>query len=356
MSKLARTLVALALATPLAGRGEDKLTVYGILDVGVAYQNRTTASGGTADTGEKLGVVAGTVLPMILGVNGSHDLGNGNRVEFQLEGGTNLENGTPGFGMNPVFGRNANFGVAGPWGSVRAGFELTPFLGDIGAVDPLGLSQAGSALNFYLSALGVTGLFDNRMIQYRSPDLKGFKVSAGVGTGNVPGSTSRGNELQATASYGIAGLNLGAGYLTVNNAGSPGKAAESFWAGAGYQLAPLAPLSVKAMYQDFKTTDGATHMYLVGGGPAWTVTSALTLKYGYYFYRDARTSTNGAQEHAFSASYALDKATSAYVGYTLVQNKGTTQIQPLTGSSWGGSGAPAELSTSAIYAGLSYAF
>jgi predicted porin len=357
MSKWAWTVVALALAVPLAARAGDgdKLTVYGILDVGVAYQNRSTETAGTTNAGEKFGVVAGTVSPIILGVNGSHDIGNGNKVEFQLEGGTNFENGTPGFGMNgPVWGRNANFGAAGSWGSVRAGFELTPFLGDIGDVDTQGLSLAGSALNFYLSALGTTGLFDNRMVQYRSPSLSGFKFSAGVGTGNVPGSTSRGSELQATASYAMSGLNVGAGYLTVNDTtAGAGKAAESFWAGAGYKFEPV---TVRAMFHDFKTADGANHTQLFGGGPIWAVTPVVTLKYGYYYYLDSKTSANKTQLHAISATYAVDKSTNVYLGFTLVQNKGANQIEPLAGSSWGGTGAPIEASTSAVYTGAAYSF
>jgi predicted porin len=354
MSTWSRSSLALALAIPFVARAEtNKLTVYGILDVGVAYQNRTTDATGTANTGEKVGLIAGTVLPMLIGVNGSHDLGNGNRVEFQLEGGTNLENGTPGFGMNPVWGRNANFGIAGSWGSVRGGFELTPFLGDIGGVDPLGLSQAGSALNFYLANLGVAGLFDNRMVQYRSPDLSGFKFTAGVGSGNVPGSTDRGRELQATAGYAIAGLNVAAGYLNLNDTTTTGRAAESFWAGAGYKFAPV---TVKAMFQDFKTADGANHAQLLGGGAAWAITKDITVKYGYYNYRDQKTSANETQAHALLGSYALDSSTSVYAGYTLVDNSGAFQVQPLTGSSWGGSGAPVEAMTSALYTGLYYTF
>jgi len=347
------SLAALILAMPVASHAEPKLTLYGVLDVGVAWQNRTTTSGGTTDSGSMTGIVAGTVLPVILGVSGSHDLGNGNQVVFQLEGGTNFENGSPGFGMNPVWGRNANFGVAGKWGSLKGGFELTPFLLDIAAVDPQGLSQAGSALNFYLATLGITGLFDNRMIQYRSPDLKGFKFTAGLGTGNVPGSTSKGREMQATASFAAAGFNAGAGYLLVNDSATTGKAAESFWAGAGYAFAPV---TFKAMIHDIKTGDGANHTQYFAGGVAWAITSAITAKYGYYDFRDKDVSASKTAGHTVAGNYALDKSTTVYAGYTLLDNSGGMQVVPLSGSSWGSSGAPVDLATSAFYAGMYYAF
>jgi predicted porin len=352
MSKSTWCILALGLAAPLSTRAEaPKLTVYGILDVAVAYQNRTSTTG-TNDVGEQLGVVAGTVYPTLLGVTGSHDLSGGNRIEFQFEAGTSLEDGSQAFGPGTfVWNRNANAGFAGRWGSVRVGYELTPFLLDMGGIDPQGLSQAGSALAYYLQGLGLTGIFDNRMIQYRSPDLAGLKLNAGFGTGKVPGSTSQGNEFQATASYAIAGLNLAAGYLILNDRASSGKAAQSFYGGAGYNFKMV---TIRGMAHDIKTADGAVHTFYWGAGVEVALAD-FKIKYGFYDYKDKDVTANKSKMNTLALFYAIEKSTNAYVGWTMVDNDGAVRVPPLYGSSWSGP-VPVDQATSAVYVGFNYLF
>ena len=349
--KLIQATLAIAAILPAAAQAGDvvTLTPYGIFDAGIASQSKTAAGGSNT------GFVAGAVLPVILGVNGSHDLPNGSKVTFKLEAGTNLETGDSGFAKNAHWGRGATVGLAGAWGSVTAGMETTPYILDLGSVDPLGLSQGGSALIPYLDALGVVGIFDDRMFQYRSPALGSFKFSAGLGTGNVPGSSSQGREIQATATYTDGAFNAGSGVLNIHGDSVGNGRVKGFWLGGGYKFGEF---SLKGFMQDTKrTTSGAErHTSQLGAGASYQITPSLSATYGLYRYKDQANAANKAIMNAFLGKYALDSATTLYLGATSVNNKGAMQVAPMAGSSFGGNTPPPNATTRALFTGMYFIF
>lgn len=346
--KLTKTSLVIASLLPIMAMADgDKITPYGIFDVGVASQSATAAGGSNT------GFAAGLVLPVILGIAGSHDLPNGNKVNFKLESGLNPETGAAGFAKNSNWGRGATIGFSGNWGSITGGMETTPFLTDLGSVDPLGLSQGGSALIPYLDALGIVGIFDDRMFQYRSPDLGGLKFTAGLGTGNVPGNASQGRELQGTVTYANGPFNFGAGALNVNgDAVGVGKVS-SYWLGGGYKLGAL---SLKALLQDNKTGAGARHTQLIGAGLGYQISPSLNVAYGIYDYADQDNSANKTLLNSVLGKYSLDSATTLYMGVTVADNKGAMQVAPLAASSFGGNTPPTNTATNAVFVGMHYIF
>ncbi len=328
----------------------NSITPYGALDVGVATQSNATPAG------TKTGFIAGTILPDILGISGSHELPSGNKVIFRFEAGTNMETGAAGFSSNNYWGRNANVGLAGRWGSVTGGMELTPFLTDLASVDPLGLSQAGSILDTYVNSLGIVGIFDSRMIQYRSPALGGFGFTLGAGTGNVPGNFSSGREIQGTAHYTRGGLELAAGALHLNGNNGGNGDIKSYWLGAAYDIDQV---TLKGVGQDSKVmTNGVErHTRTLGLGLDWSISDKWNLAYGIYQYKDlsAAVSSSSLMNVAL-LKYALDSQTSAYVGVTHAANKGLLAFNPLDATSWGNDVPAPGISTTALYAGFYYTF
>src|ERR1700730_9646737 len=98
---------AFASALPIAAYAQSRVTLYGILDEGVVYQNNTGgATGGKKVSLDSLAGINGSRW----GLTGSEDLGGGLRAIFTLESGQNINNGTFGQG-GTEFGRQAFVGL-----------------------------------------------------------------------------------------------------------------------------------------------------------------------------------------------------------------------------------------------------
>src|SRR5699024_8585999 len=144
-----KTLLAAALAVGFAGvaQAETSVTLYGIIDTGIAY-DRIKVDG---EKMTKTGLYDGTNLGQAgsrWGLRGTEDLGNGLRAVFQLESGFNVTNGKSMQGGR-LFGRQATLGLhSDSWGQIDIGRQTniaSKYL--IGMVDPFaggfGAANAG---------------------------------------------------------------------------------------------------------------------------------------------------------------------------------------------------------------------
>ncbi len=188
-----KSLVALAALTAVSGLAQADVTLYGILDVGVASETHSgdfspTFVTGVVPTGSpaqhlgtSVGMMNGGEKQTRWGVKGSEDLGNGNKAFFQLESafsvgtgslgtsalagscqpkpaGSNLC-GTPSTNMiadtslnNHLFGRNAFVGLSNTeYGAVTFGrqnsLDLDVITSTAGGYDPVN-AQMFSPINF----------------------------------------------------------------------------------------------------------------------------------------------------------------------------------------------------------------
>jgi predicted porin len=173
-----KSLLALAVLGAFAGAAsaQSSVTLYGIVDVGVQYDDfkRGGASSRTAIDG---GLQAGNRL----GFRGSEALGGGLNAVFTLEAGFNLDNGTSAQ-QGRLFGRQAWVGVDGGIGTLVAGripsfSSGTGSFDMFGAVDPFGTAWITAGLQSTFSAANSMRL-DNA-IAYRSPKFAGFQFGAG---------------------------------------------------------------------------------------------------------------------------------------------------------------------------------
>jgi len=114
-----KKLIALAVAGLVAAPAfaQSNVTVYGIVDAGLAYGK----SGDTKYQGIQNGVLSGNRF----GLKGSEDLGNGLKAVFTLEQHFNIGDGSF-VGAASQFQRQAYAGLQGSFGTVALGRQYAP--------------------------------------------------------------------------------------------------------------------------------------------------------------------------------------------------------------------------------------
>ena len=307
--KMIALAVAAALAAPalaFADTGASSVSLYGVLDLGVAQMTNAGDFGPTFVTGanptgsnSRLGTTRGMMnggeSQSRWGIKGSEDLGNGSSAFFQLESAFSLGNGqlaTSGLAggankanVNPytgtgginngvmiadtalngqLFNRMALIGLSdADLGEVRFGRQYSLQLDVIGSVgggyDPVN-AQMFSPINFS-GSYGGGGFTDNsrvdNAIKY-SKKIGNFNVNAMYGLGGMANASSARSNFQANAGY---------------EADTFGVQAVAQYANDSTNISPnAAPNTVNVQYADLTS-------YMLAG--RWQVVEPLTLKAGY---------------------------------------------------------------------------
>ena len=201
-----KTLLAAALLAGFAGAAsaQSSVTLYGILDGGIAY-NKVSRNNGVGAS--NFGLAYGQQSGNRWGLRGVEDIGGGNRITFTLENGFDLGNGTLG-NSGRLFGRAAWVGIENnAWGLVRIGRQTNYASQYVSAVDPFGLAVPTSMGKAF--GAGNTDRLSNA-IMYQTPNMSGFQ--AGVGYSFATGNTSF---YTAAAGGGTSGT--GYNFATQNN-------------------------------------------------------------------------------------------------------------------------------------------
>ncbi|WP_158608180.1 porin [Paraburkholderia sp. BL17N1] len=198
---------------------QSAVTLYGSIDESLLLN--TNNNGSRAISLSDNGIQGNRV-----GLSGTENLGSGMRAVFRLENGFNASNGVLGQGAR-LFGSQAYVGLAGDFGSLRAGRQLNT---DVALIAPdfaaasqwagiLG-SHPGDVDNFY-DTFRVPGA-----LKYVAPQIRGFNLQLLYAPGGVAGHITRGQVASIAATYDVGSVVLGASY---NNVQSPnrGLAAET---------------------------------------------------------------------------------------------------------------------------------
>ncbi len=176
-----KTLLAAALLAGFAGAAsaQSSVTLYGVLDGGVRYQNWNLSSGPFSKVDistSSIAVVSGTQSTSRFGVRGVEDLGSGNQAVWNLEGQVNLNDGTTNSAGQ--WSRSAIVGLQNAaWGRVDIGRQLNLALKFVGAPIDSAFGVNAPIINIS-GVMGITAIRQNNMIMYQSPSLSGFKVGA----------------------------------------------------------------------------------------------------------------------------------------------------------------------------------
>jgi len=176
-------MVFLGLFGAGAAAQQNGVTLYGIIDIGIQFNNvRQDAFSGSlpqrAINQSSLGIANGVQSGSRFGLRGNEDLGGGLGVNFVLENGFNSADGTLGQGGR-LFGRQSTLGMT---------------LRDVGRLD-IG-RQMNLASNYFLSI---------------DPFQEGFG-QANIGSSFGSTNTTRYSNMLLLQVTPVSGLTLGAGY------------------------------------------------------------------------------------------------------------------------------------------------
>ncbi|KWK51342.1 hypothetical protein WT81_22710 [Burkholderia stagnalis] len=324
---------ALSLAMfSVAAHAQSSVTLYGMLDAGIAYTNNQS---GKSAWQQGSGLLSNTVF----GLNGAEDLGGGLHALFRLESGFNLNNGTQSY-RNTMFGRRAYVGLQSDrFGTLTLGRQYDSVVDMLG---PLAMSNNGDGNNLAAHPFDNDNVDDSfyidNAVKYTSPTIAGVQFSGLYGFSNQPGFSSN-RAYSAGVSYANGPVNLGAAYLQLNRGGTTlagalsGNDAPNFPAarqrvvGAGGSYAfdrlTVGALWTHSMFDETAASSlpGALNSlrfdnYEVNAryalNPAVSFAGAYTFTNGRY---DDATGTHRPKWHQVTlmADYALSKRTDVYV-------------------------------------------
>ena len=168
-----KKLIALAVAGLVSAPAfaQSNVTIYGLVDMGVAYRSDNIVDG----IGSKTAVDSGIANGNRLGFRGTEDLGNGLKAGFVLEQGFYVDQGTGR--SDGAFSRQSYLTLGGGFGTFVAGRVYT-FQDQLrGTFDPFGNGTVGQVGNVYAAEVRL-----NNTIAYISPDFSGFSVKAAYST------------------------------------------------------------------------------------------------------------------------------------------------------------------------------
>lgn len=319
-------------------------TVYGVIDTAVqSYDNGTSKISRTANH------IWNTSR---FGVTGQEDLGQGNKLTYQLEGLLVPSNGTVGStstANNEIFNRMAWVGISTSLGEVRIGLDDVSYTQDIDA----GVSQLK---NLGLRAINGTsvelGTDQKNVVRYISPKINNFTVQLGYAMPNGNGATVDANaeQLGGFVGYDNGTLKVQAGYNKNNGAT---KAAErDFTAyGVAYDF-KIFSVGVTYAEGDVSTTGETVNTNT-------QVSVRVPLSKGFaahalYAMADDNTQStaNKGTGYTLALSKDLSKRTTLYAAYSSVDNEANSGMY-LSGMS-----APSARGqdNSAVTVGISHTF
>jgi predicted porin len=209
MAKRLICLSTFALAS-VAAHAQSSVTLYGIIDEGVTYQNN---AGGHSLVSMKSGVISGNRW----GLRGTEDLGGGYKAVFDLENGFDVNTGALGQG-GLEFGRQAYVGVTNDkYGTFTMGRQYNYASADtISPIVGSGPWTPYAAHPGDMDNLNNNYRFNNT-VKYVSPTFNGLSFGAQYGFGGVAGQFSRDQFWSGGAMYAYGPLTLIANYTDIRN-------------------------------------------------------------------------------------------------------------------------------------------
>jgi predicted porin len=200
--------IALSITAIATARAQSSVTLYGIIDTGLAYIHN---SGGSSSQWR---MASSNVAATDWGLKGSEDLGGGLSAVFQIESGFDSTNGnfaTPG----KLFSRQAFVGLASPYGTLTLGRQY----------DPLTDLEQGLTADPYSGWFATPGDIDNydssarfnNAIKWASPTWNGVSGEVMYALGGVAGSTGSGQTWSAALAYQGSPVSVAGGVLHIDN-------------------------------------------------------------------------------------------------------------------------------------------
>ncbi|WP_186201171.1 porin [Burkholderia gladioli] len=303
-----------------AAQAQSSVTLYGIVDNGIAWQNSAASLGSTAGGHSLVKMTSGVWAGSRFGLKGSEDLGGGTKAIFTLEAGVNSANGTSQF-SGGMFTRQSWVGLANKrFGTLTAGRQYTAYYTILSPWSP-----TTWLTGFFGAHPGDIDSLDNiyranNSLVYQSPTLGGFSFGASYAFGGVPGSVDAGSTWSAGLQYSNGPFGIGAAFQRVNNS-TPGGGA---WGASSTTSNGGAQTAVSAINNGYQSAQAQQRFAATGGyrfSDAWDVSASYSnVQYipgtGSSFRNTATFNTAGAVLHYhpaaswdFAGGYSYTRAT-----------------------------------------------
>jgi predicted porin len=208
------TIAALVLFTG-AAHAQSSVTLYGLIDVNMAYTNsaKTTPGNGASE----FSLQNAGLSTSRWGLRGNEDLGGGLSAVFDLENGFMINNGAAKNG-GAMFGRQAWVGLSSKqYGTLTLGRQYE-FIVDY--VAPLSGTGSGFGGNFGAHPYDNDNLDNdmrlNNSIKFSSISYNGFKAGAIYAFSNQAGGAGNNNAYGLGASYANGPVTVAAAYLQLS--------------------------------------------------------------------------------------------------------------------------------------------
>jgi predicted porin len=320
-----KSLLALAALGMFAGAAsaQSSVTLFGIVDAGVARLTAKTSAGSKSVTG----MTNSGLNSSRLGFRGVEDLGGGLRAGFHIEGQLFNDTGDGrGTGLPFDFQRRSTVSLMGGFGEVRLGRDYTPTFSNVSAYDPFGTNGVGTSMaTSMLSGLGIAAQGNTRQnnsIGYFLPgNLGGFTGNFLFGLAENTSGTRKANQ------YFGARLGYAAGPLSVTGAYGDNTSAlqandvKYMSVGASYDVGVIKPMG----YWAREKADGGARIdaYLIGATVPLGQGELRASVARYDIKKNAQglNSRNDWDKYAIGYGYNLSKRTQLYSTYAVVRNK-----------------------------------
>ncbi|MFP4897800.1 porin [Paraburkholderia sp. BR14261] len=314
----------LGLALGGAAQAQSNITLYGVVDAGLLFTNKSPGASTGANSGRQFSMIDSGSSASQFGISGVEDLGGGLKAQFKLESGFSMVNGAFNDSNGNMFGRQAWIALSSGLGELKAGLQFSPFFLSLYELDPRGLPLFGSSVVNYVDNVVGTGIFNANALSYTSPVIAGLQGGVMFALGGEPGNFAAGRQYSARLKYENGSLTVEAAIYDGNAGGTdqtPVPTTQAFLGrmlGAAYKFDKI---TVKASFTSYKVA-GSFSNNVYGGGVDYLVLPDLDLNGGIWFTSDRNQSTNHSAMGAIGAQYFLSKRTTLYGQVGVVNNHG----------------------------------
>ena len=320
---LQRSLAFSLIGMATTAHAQSSVMLYGLLDAGISYVSN---EGGHANVKFDSGIL----VPNLLGLRGTEDLGAGTRAIFNLVDQFIVGNGAiiPWQGL---FGRNAYAGIASDhFGTLTFGNQYDFMVDSLLAKgnDPAYMVGLYGFRTGPFGKIAIpnnppsAGSFDwdrmagghpvNSSVKYQSIDFAGFSFGGLYGFGGVPGSFGSGNSISAGINYDSKPFSIGAAYTEVKyySAGQPEVGIRNWGIGAHYQFDKV---TLTALVTTVRNTFNGGAIAEGQIGVAYQPVPYWSTSFGYMYMKGNQyLDNNHAHQLSAIVDYILSKRTVVY--------------------------------------------
>ena len=316
-----KSLIALAvLAASGAAMAQSSVTLYGVVDAGIAREDNGSATTTRMDTGNLNG--------NRWGLKGSEDLGGGLKAIFTIESGFSLDTGA---GSTVLFNRQSWVGVQSGFGTVKLGRQMNPVYATAGTWDVFGDALAGDSSRLF----SYNGSRTDNMVSYNYA-AGGFYGELQYGLGEVPdnnsitGENSAGRTAAMFVGYKTGPFDVVLTHQNIHN--NPYTTATKMTLlGGNYDFGMV---KLFAAYAVEKTDGvGAKDQKDAHLGLSAPVGKAGTVKLSYLRKTDDLNANADAEQYAIGYIHTLSKRTALYTSYAQLSNDSAASYKvPVAGN------------------------